>query len=425
MKMKLWTYGGVALILANACLFGGLRAAELIQNEPADNTPGLESLGARLIGRTHKPPLAIVSPVTVRLFEAEHLTTLGITSPSGFYIADQKMKGHLSIMLNDGKMQVFRGKHFEMSADQLQVTPADSSIFEIRTPRGSHRWTRGELNLLVVKNRIVVVNRLELEDYVDGILEGELGTLHSNPELLKAQAVVARSYILAMRGQNHPGQPYEFCDQPHCQVFVGVLRKKDAAAAAVLSKVRGVYLSYRGLPIAAFYHHNCGGETSAVEDVWPTHAVPYLQGVKEAPNSICRYSPKSRWHLVVSKRWLTACFRHAGWLKRGETLQTIHINREDDAGRVEQLHILASQHDLKVTVGRFRNVLNQYFGGEPLRSALFTMTVRNGAFVIQGRGWGHGVGFCQEGARQLADEGVPYQKILAHYFPHTKLARLH
>jgi stage II sporulation protein D len=424
MKLNHWAHIGMTTIAMNALLLGGIRAEELTQEPPPLQAPGLEMLRGRLFSPRLQPPQPIVTPVTVHLFSEEQPKAVWLKSRSGFALSGHTIERIVFIRLLDGKLGVYSGRKFLFAADSLDVVALDDRPYEIRNRRGAHRWTRGELKFRVVNSRMEIVNRLELEDYVSGILEGELGTLHLSPEVLKAQIVVARSYVLSMREVRHHGEGYEFCDSPHCQVYGGIPQEREPALEVALAAVRGEYLSYKGQPIAAFYHHNCGGMTSAVEDVWPTKAVPYLVPVQEAPNSFCRYSPKSKWHLIVSKRWLTACFRHAGWFKQGETLETIQSIREDDADRVQLLLIQTSRRTMKVRVGRFRNVLNQYFGGEPLKSALFTITVRRGAYLIQGRGWGHGVGFCQEGAKQLANEGVKYRRILAHYFPHTEISHL-
>ena len=82
----------------------------------------------------------------------------------------------------------------------------------MKTPQGSHKWTRGELTLRVVMEHLQVINRLELEDYVSGVVEGELGSLNLSPEVMKAQIVVARTYVLAMRGERHHHEGYDFCD---------------------------------------------------------------------------------------------------------------------------------------------------------------------------------------------------------------------
>jgi stage II sporulation protein D len=164
-----------------------------------------------------------------------------------------------------------------------------------------------------------------------------------------------------------------------------------------IGSVRGEYLSYRGRPIAAFYHHNCGGMTSAVQNVWPVAARPYLRAVAESPTSICR-STKSQWRFSADRRSLASCFRRQGWVHKQIALDTLSVIQRDNSGRAQSIAI-ESQRTLIVPVGR---------NGE--------------GFLFDGRGWGHGVGLCQEGAMQMARQGKTYKQILAHYFPKTKLS---
>jgi SpoIID/LytB domain protein len=422
MKMKHWAYIGIALIDVNASLLGGLRAAELTQNQLIFHKPAFTFFHDQL-GIPWLKPEKLASPVTVRLFEGQRLGSIRLMNPSGFLLTDQAVEGPVLIKVKDGKLEVYRDEHFEFMAFELTVTSQDHELYEVRTRQGSHRLTRGELILSVKNDHLLVVNRLELEDYVSGILEGELGTLHLPAEVLKAQAVVARTYVLSMRGDRHHGEGYEFCDSPHCQVFSSIPRSGDANLDAALASVRKVYISYHGRPIPAFYHHNCGGMTSAVEDVWPTAAQPYLVPVSEGPDSYCRLSPKSQWRFAESRKSLAACFRHVGWLHPQEALDSVKVAHMDASGRV-RIVLIQGNRTLIVPVGKLRNVINQYYGREVLKSAVFTIAHNGERFVFRGRGWGHGVGLCQEGSKALARQGKTYQEILTHYFPHTKLSKL-
>jgi len=423
MGMKKWTSVGLVIMELNLALLGAARAAEMPIPAPAHEQEGWNVLGFRLASLWRNPPKATVAPVTVRLFSAYKLKTLWLKNSNGYRIASHKIKGTAHLFLQDGKIHVYQGNHRILVAERFRVALAEGDIIEARNHQGVRIWTHGTLNIRIVKDHIQVVNRLGIEDYVNGILEGELGSLHQNPEVMKAQIVVARSYVLSMRHQNHHGEGYEFCDRPHCQVFLGMPHDKDAEFEVALAKVQGEYLTYHDRPVAAFYHHNCGGMTSAIQDVWPAPPVPYLSAVSEPEGSFCRTSSKSRWSVRFSKKSLLACFQHAGWLKKRETFSGIKVVRTDRSGRVQRL-MLQSHQPIYLTVGKFRNVLNQFYGGEPLKSALFTITAEGGGEIIRGRGWGHGIGFCQEGAKDLALHGKSYRSILLHYFPHTKLTKL-
>jgi stage II sporulation protein D len=228
---------------------------------------------------------------------------------------------------------------------------------------------------------------------------------------------------MSERGGRHNHSGYEFCDGPHCQVFKSIPHDGDVALEQALASVRGVYLSYHGRPIAAFYHHSCGGVTSRVEDVWPMAPEPYLVAVPESPNSSCRLGDSSKWSFAQSRKSLASCFRKAKWLNAQEALDTIKVVRNDPSGRAKVIMIQGNR-TLLIPVGKLRNVINQYYGTEVLRSAMFTITRVNDQFVFKGRGWGHGVGLCQEGAMWMARHGKTYQEILNHYFPQTKFSHL-
>ncbi len=422
--MKHWTYIGITLIIANASFLEHVRAAEVSSVHPFYSQNPFEMFRIPMEAFWRKPLPEILSPVTVRLFAGSKARSLVLKNSTDFLALDHHLTGNLMISVQNQKLCVYqRGKRV-MNVDKLVLRSVDDRVFEIKSRPGGAKWTRGELSISMFKGHILVVNRLGIEDYVSGILEGELGTLNLSPEVLKAQIVVARSYVLSMRGYQHHSEGYEFCDNPHCQVFSGLPMKSNANLEVALAQARGQYLSYKGRPIAAFYHHNCGGETSAVEDVWPTSARPYLKAVKEPAGSGCRTAPHSQWRVSLTKKSLTTGFQRAGWIKRGDTLESIQIIRQDRSGRVQQLLLRTRKPATKVSIDHFRHVINQYYSREILKSALFSVSVRGDTVIFNGRGWGHGVGLCQEGAMWMARHGKTYQEILQNYFPHTKLAKL-
>ncbi len=423
MKMKHWAYIGMTLVEANATLLGGARAAELIYKPPFYRAPGFGFLNFQLGSSRKKPPKGFVSPVKVLLFSSQKIKSISLRNDAGFLVSGLVLQGPLSLVVQNGKLSVSQSGHTIFSAHEFAISPVDLRPYEVHAQSGSRRWTRGELKVRMAGGRLQVVNRLEREDYVSGVLEGELGSLNLSPEILKAQIIVARTYVLSVRSGRHDHAGYEFCDGPHCQVFKSIPHDEDVALEGALASVRGEYLSYHGLPIAAFYHHSCGGMTSRVEDVWPMAPQPYLVAVTESPTSSCRLAHHAQWRFTESRRSLAGCFRKAKWLNPQEALDTIRMVRSDPSGRV-QVILIQGNRTLLIPVGKLRNAINQYYGEEVLRSAMFTITRENDRFVFKGRGWGHGVGLCQEGAMEMARHGKPYQEILAHYFPKTKISHL-
>ncbi len=423
MKMKHWAYIGMALIEVNASRLGGVRAAELVNKPPFYRAPGFGFLNFRFASYIKKPPKELVSPVKVLLFSGQKIKLISLHNDSGFIVSGVSLQSPLTLMIQNGKLSVRQLRHIVFSANELGINSLDQRPYEVHAQSGSRRWTRGELRVRTVAGHLQVINRLEIEDYVSGILEGELGSLNLNPEVLKAQAVVARTYVLSVRSGRHHHSGYEFCDGPHCQVFKSIPHDGDIAVEGALAAVKGKYISYHGRPIAAFYHHSCGGMTSRVEDVWPMAPEPYLVAVTESPAGPCRVGTSAQWCFTESRKSLASCFRRAKWLSPQEALDTIRVVRTDPSGRAKII-LIQGNRTLLIPVGKLRNVINQFYGNEVLRSAMFTVARENGRFVFKGRGWGHGVGFCQEGAKAMARHGKTYQEILSHYFPNTKISQL-
>jgi stage II sporulation protein D len=425
MRMKHWAYMGLVLLVGQESLMGGVVAGQFLYSQPTYNSPMLRAFRGRLESVLPKPAVPMVSPVLIRLFDDSRMQALWLKSSSSFYLSGRKTSGPIYVAMRANKLHVYKGKRRIIVTDFLKVQTMGGQPFQAQNASGSRKWLTGELRVSIVNGRLKIINKTELEEYVAGILEGELGSVKLPREVLKAQMVVARSYTLSMRKGRHSGQGYEFCDQPHCQVYRGVIRKEvHPTLGDTLMPARGQFISYKKRPIPAFYHHNCGGVTSNIEEVWPSPARPYLKAVSEDARGVCRVSASSTWKVVMTKRRLTECFKQAGILGPKDSIKSILVVQKDNSGRVQRLSILAKK-PINLTVGKFRNTINQYYKTEVLKSALFTLHIEQGDnFVAYGRGWGHGIGFCQEGALWMARHGYTYDKILKHYFPNTEIRSL-
>src|SRR5258708_17801315 len=234
MRIKHWTYFGVALIVANGLFLEHVRAAEIAPGQPFYRQFPFELLHFPMDGFWRKPLPEIVSPVRVRLFANQKCQALWLKAPTGFIVSGEILRGPLTISIQNQKLSVFKNGKREMIASRLVIRALNDCAFTIKTRSGAAKWTRGEVALRVIKGHILAVNRLGMEDYVSGILEGELGTLDLSPDVLKAQIVVARSYVLSMRGEQHNHEGYEFCDGPHCQMFTGLPMSKSIGLEVAL-----------------------------------------------------------------------------------------------------------------------------------------------------------------------------------------------
>jgi stage II sporulation protein D len=362
---------------------------------------------------------SIQSPnVRIGLFNGRPIDKFQIVGYSGLRISGRIAHGVVTVARH-GPMVFARDSEGGFWQDQsLTIASRSGRWMDVEIPGQGHKRTVGILEVNTHGKALQVINILSIETYVLGVVNGELGSLQFNPESLKAQIVASRSFVLASRGR-HAVEGYDFCDGPHCQVFSGTAEINQKYKAAV-EETRGLFLTYGGRAIPGYFHDNCGGHTAAIQDVWGSAAVPYLQSVEDG---YCLRSPRAHWSFPVDRKRLTQVIRQAGWLPGSDALDTVRVASFDHSGRADQIAI-EGNHSVWVSAAAFRQTLSRSFKSEVLPSTFFSIEKTRTGFLMVGRGWGHGVGLCQQGAIQMANTGRSYRQILAHFYPGTSLDRL-
>jgi stage II sporulation protein D len=309
-----------------------------------------------------------------------------------------------------------------------------TAVRSASTVRVNGREYRGSFLLSASGGRIAVVNVVDLEEYLVGVLGAELG-LRSESEFaaLQAQAVVSRTVALQRAGQWRE-RGYDLLASVADQVYEGVGASSPLAARAVAT-TRGQVLTYQGRLIDAFFHSTCGGRTAAGSEVFAAGDRPYLKSVSDLDpggRPWCALSPRYRWRETWSGEALGRILRETLPLAGGSPdlatgLRDIRILQRTATDRVARVEIRGSGGSLTVTGAAARAILRAPDGGV-LRSADFTLQIaREGERIVQltadGAGAGHGVGLCQWGAIGRARAGFAYGAILSAYFPGTAVTR--
>lgn len=260
------------------------------------------------------------------------------------------------------------------------------------------------------KKNVDVVGVMPLEEYIVGVLASEM-PLAWPLETLKAQAVAARSYALAVMNERKD-KTFHLESSILDQVFRHVLHEdeNDPLIKNALQAVReteGQVLSANsGKVLKAFFHSDCGGKTTTPKNVW---SAGVNTGV--AVDSSCPLNPRAHWKLSLSRQELERRLSVAG-------LQSLELKRGPSDERILEVKIAASNGMIKkMSANEFR----QKIGFQELRSSLFQLNKDGDRFVFAGQGYGHGVGLCQWGSRALGKNGKSYQEILKHYYPLAKL----
>ena len=254
------------------------------------------------------------------------------------------------------------------------------------------------------------VVEMELEDYITGVVLSEMPA-DFQPEALKAQAVVARTYAMkrAEKGSKHDAAAV--CTESSCCQGYRAPEEYRAGGGteAALEKVKkavadtaGLVLKYGGELIDATYFSCSGGSTEAAVEVWGSD-VPYLQAVDSPGEEIAAHHSDEVWFSVEEFAGLTGCSgKPEGWL--GQVTYT-------QGGGVDTMEL-----DGKLFEG---TELRKLLG---LRSTDFSIEIEDGAVVVTTQGFGHRVGMSQYGAEAMAREGSTFQEILAHYYIGTELS---
>jgi stage II sporulation protein D len=274
---------------------------------------------------------------------------------------------------------------------------------------------RGVLDVQRIEGGLAVVNELPLEAYVAGTLARETYP-GWGAEVLRAQAVVARTYVLYQHAHRR-GQSYDVKATTESQVYGGVDAESEVVARAT-DETRGEYLSFEGAPILAVYHATAGGETQGAEDVWAS-ALPYLRPVSVEGEEA---SPDTYWRAAVSREELARIAAALG--HPVGRVRDVRVEERTPSGRVRSVRVVGTEGEAVLAAGSLRAAL----GEDVLKSTLFEIRPgrdeRSQDFVFVGSGRGHGVGMSQWGARAMAERGADYREILQHFYPGTTLRRV-
>lgn len=321
--------------------------------------------------------------------------------------------------------------------------------------------------------RLVAINSIGIESYLKSVISSEMSA-EAPFQLLCAHAIVSRSWLLrqlADRGKTPEGMQgqwqesiidgcripelvrwydrenhtlFDVCADDHCQRYQGVTRQTTPEVERAVELTRGIALTYDGEVCDARFSKCCGGVTELFSNCWEDAPHPYLEAIEDAPAKgaapWCRVTDPTLLHRIMNG-YDTERQDFFEWEERysAELLGRLVATRLGrDLGRITELRplsrsasgrifrLLIKGTKSSVVIGKeleIRRVLSETH----LRSSAFSVSYDRATdtFILQGRGWGHGVGMCQIGAAAMAEAGKHHTEILSHYFPKASLSRLY
>ena len=279
------------------------------------------------------------------------------------------------------------------------------------------RWYRGRAYLAPAGQGLTAVNYVDLEQYLYSVLGGEMNG-NWPQEALKAQAVVARSYALHKR-QYSANAVYDLGDTTKWQVYRGVQDESSGTQIAV-NATAGQVLTYGQKIIEAVFHSSSGGCTENVEDVW-MQPLPYLRSVKD---NYDQGAPVYQWSKSVTQSTLSSLAPGVGRVREMKLAQGT-----PSCKRVVTMRMIGDKGSTTISGEKLQSALglkSTFFSIAPQvnRVASKSTSQPEPSFIINGAGFGHGLGMSQWGAYNMARQGLSYQQIMGHYYTGVVLAKI-
>jgi stage II sporulation protein D len=346
------------------------------------------------------------SQFRIRLFADQSADVVIFTVTAGAY--NIKVSSERTIGINPGESVILTGSNgrlvvktrnetgFSCDSVELSMT-GPGSMFSLRTNPGTSvkRIFNGSLICKYDLGSVFLINIADIDEYIAGVVKSEGGN-GIYPEYFKTQAVIARTYAYKYQAK-HLNDEYNLCDGIHCQVYNGITT--DTTIINAVRETGGEVIADRdSVLIISAFHSNCGGETAASEDVWLTYQ-PYLIKVTDP---YCTSSRNATWEKKIGlKEWIN------------------YLRKNGYQGQSDDPSIFSYSQKTRKTdyyAGSFNFPLNTIRTDFSLRSTFFSVTIDADSLILNGRGYGHGVGLCQEGAMVMAKKGIDYKSIIEFYY---------
>ena len=377
----------------------------------------------------------------------------------------ETIEGQQTVEFSEGGI-LWNGNQYR----ELTLTPqrqgASFSLSDVTIGVNFH-WERketqtflGTLRLVVEADKITAINELPVEQYLASVISSEMKAT-AGLELLKAHAVISRSWLLAQMKRREDAQEqrnnffsfikkddeiirwydredhtiFDVCADDHCQRYQGITKQTSRNVEQALKATRGQILCYGDDICDARFSKCCGGVTEEFQYCWEDTPKPYLVSVADP---FCNTSDKAVLSQVLNDYDLETndFYRWTVEYSTDELSQLVNEKLKDDfgtitdliplergkSGRIWKLKIVGSKKTL--TIGKeleIRRVLSE----SHLYSSAFEVEKTPEGFRLRGKGWGHGVGLCQIGAAVMGQHGYDYRQILLHYYRGAEIKQIY
>lgn len=392
----------------------------------------------------------------------------------------------------DGKI-LWNGKTY----DELYFEPVNNNAsfiikdvvigINFHWERKEDQEFQGALKLIVENNMITAINIIKVEDYLTSVISSEMSATASL-ELLKAHAVISRSWLLAQIEKNieivaskeqyttftetenerirwydrEDHTNFDVCADDHCQRYQGITRtfSNIEVVKKAINETRGQVLKSENKICDARFSKCCGGIAEEFQNCWEDIKFPYLvklrdddktqdipdltqesesvKWIQTRPSAFCNTKDKKILEQVLNNydQETTDFYRWQVIYSQKELSELAYKRSGIDFGTIEELIPVERGTSgrlikLKIvgskktmTIGKELEI-RRTLSTSHLYSSAFIINKQDDKFILTGAGWGHGVGLCQIGAAVMGEKGYSYDKILLHYYVDAAIENLY
>ncbi len=356
--------------------------------------------------------LLAAQSIKVSIFNSKEINSFTVSIKQGRYLLKngnetlgEYKKGSIFHVSRFGNTLEVRDKrNFIGNFQTVEFLNTDNEgILSVKPVNPAMEGNEYDDNLLVLceNNRMRIINKLDLEKYIAAVIEAEGGN-NAPMEYYKAQAVLIRTFTIKNL-YKHAEEGFDLCDEVHCQAYKSRCSQHPEIIEATRSTAGKVLCDQSDVLIMSPFHSNCGGMTSSAGMVWQKD-LPYLVSVRDP---FCTSSTQATWtHSVSREEWNTFI--------AGYTKNNIDYQRYNFSFNISSRTKFILIHGIELNMRTVR----EYFG---LKSTFFSIVDTGDSILFKGKGYGHGVGMCQEGAMEMARVGYSWLDIIHFYFRDIKV----
>lgn len=354
----------------------------------------------------------------IKIFSAYHTKHIHFRIDEGSYSFEKdsiktylKNEEYYDVKVSGNKVYLQRSGINIGAFDTLVLKSSNEEndvYFKIQDLRIKARRYSGDFLFTVEKGRLKILNKVPLSEYLSGVIETEGGG-GKHLEYYKVQAVLSRTYYIGHLDR-HESEGYQLCDVEHCQAYKSKVRYTPDIKKAVLATQNLIAVDSTLNMVSGLFSANCGGQTTETDWIW-NNPVPYL---KTTVDTFCIHTQQAQWTKSIPQwEWKKFMIDEYGFPIDDKCFKDslYHFYQGTRKAFYHGQELGIPLRDLRI---KFK-----------LKSTFFSCYPEGNQVILEGRGFGHGAGMCQEGAMNMALKGFNYRQIFNFYFTGVRLMDYH